>query len=73
MPRNGEYELFTFQGHTYCYDDPDQPAIPTPAGMFGWLAAQPRALARPLSLIDDTAWYLTPKCYLMWKLRWGYQ
>jgi hypothetical protein len=73
-PRNGEYELFSFQGRTYCFDDPLQDPILTPAGMFEWLRSQPREGCRPMvsgGIEADTAWYLTPEYYLLWKLRWG--
>lgn len=71
LPRNGQYELFTFQSKTYCFDDPffDGPAVSNPPEeMWDWLRSFPDQ-CRPL---DDTnvAYYLTPKLYLMWKLKW---
>lgn len=71
MPRGGEYELFTYAGRTSCYDDGNI-TIDTPAGMFEWIRAQDTAEWRGLKLSPDTniAFYLTPKLYLLWKLRW---
>lgn len=71
MPRGGEYELFTYGGITQCYDDSNI-TINTPDGMFEWIRAQDPAEWR--GMIDyptrNTAFYLTPKLYLLWKLRW---
>ena len=70
LPRNGQYELFTFQGKTYCFDDPsfDGPAIIyPPEEMWSWLRSQTEC--RPMDH-SNVAYYLSPKLYLMWKLRW---
>jgi hypothetical protein len=70
LPRNGQYELFTFQGKTYCFDDPsfDGPAIIyPPEEMWSWLRSQTEC--RPMDH-SNVAYYLSPKLYLMWKLKW---
>ena len=70
LPRNGQYELFTFQGKTYCFDDPffDGPAIVyPPEEMWSWLRSQTEC--RPMDH-SNVAYYLSPKLYLMWKLKW---
>lgn len=70
-PRNGQYELFTHNRKTYCFDDADfqtEPAVVNaPEEMWLWLRNQ--IGCRPL---DDTnvAYYLNPKTYLIWKLKW---
>lgn len=70
LPRNGQYELFTHQGKTHCFDDLDLPAIAATPEMFAWLRSQPKSECRPM---DETnvAFYLTPKMYLIWKLKWA--
>jgi hypothetical protein len=71
LPRNGQYELFTHNGKTYSFDDRDidMPAVVNaPSEMFEWLRSQPGCLS--LDNFDNTAFYLTPKTYLLWKLRW---
>ena len=74
-PRNGQYELFTYSRKTYCFDDPDfgpNPAIiNAPEEMWQWLRSQPGC--RPLEDFpnDNAAYYLDPKTYLMWKLKWA--
>ena len=71
LPRNGRYELFTHNRKTYCFDDPGfgpEPAIfRAPDEMWSWLRDQPGC--EPL---DDTnvAYYLEPKTYIIWKLKW---
>jgi hypothetical protein len=70
LPRNGQYELFTFNRKTYCFDDLD---LDTPAvsdaspEMFEWLRKQ--SGCRPMDH-TDIAYYLTPQTYLLWKLKW---
>lgn len=67
-PRGGEYELFTFNGVTQCYDHPGSDSVPARPEMFAWLRNQ--SGVRPM---DDTdmAYYLEPETYLLWRLRWG--
>ena len=71
LPRNGRYELFTHSKKTYSFDDPDfgpDPAIiNAPQEMWVWLRTQ-----SGVSPLDDTnvAYYLEPKTYLIWKLKW---
>jgi len=71
LPRNGQYELFTHNGKTYSFDDPDlgTPALvnPPPA-MFEWLRSQ--SGCRTFDRCSHTAFYLTPQTYLLWKLKW---
>ena len=67
-PRNGQYELFTFNGVTRCYDDPDlEPISNAPEEMFRWLRSQPGV--RPADQYD-VAFYLDPPTYLFWRLKW---
>lgn len=68
LPRRGQYELFTFNGVTQCYDDPGSDSVPARPEMFVWLRNQ--SGVRPM---DDTdmAYYLEPATYLLWRLRWG--
>lgn len=70
LPRNGQYELFTYGGKTHCFDDLELDAVKSKPEMFQWLREQDPALCRPM---DDTnvAFYLQPKMYLMWKLKWA--
>lgn len=70
LPRNNQYELFTTKNRTYCFDDLDIAHITPSDEMFQWLRAQPKELCRPM---DETnvAYYLQPKLYLMWKLRYN--
>ena len=46
------------------------PALASTPEMFEWLRSQDPALCRPM---DDTnvAFYLDPKLYLLWKLKWA--
>jgi len=71
LPRNKQYELFTHNRKTYSFDDltfgPDPAIINAPSEMFDWLRTQPDC--RPLDE-SNTAYYLTPELYLIWKLKW---
>lgn len=70
LPRNGQYELFSYGMKTHCFDDLDLEAVKSTPEMFEWLRSQDPALCRPM---DDTnvAFYLDPKIYLLWKLKWA--
>lgn len=72
LPRGGEYELFTTQGKTYCFDDLGAERITTPPDMFDWIRAQDPTQWRALQDGSDTAFYLKPNMYLAWKLKYGY-
>lgn len=71
LPRNGQYELFTHNRKTYCFDDltfgPDPAIINAPDEMWQWLRTTQGV--RP---VDDSnvAYYLDRRVYLMWKLKW---
>jgi hypothetical protein len=71
LPRKGQYELFTHNRKTYCFDDitfDGMPAIVNaPDEMWAWLRSQ--SDCKPM---DDSnvAYYLTPRLYLIWKLMW---
>lgn len=71
LPRNGQYELFTHNRKTYCFDDLDfraEPAIiNAPNEMWKWLRSQKGCIP-----LDDTdvVYYLDAKTYIMWKLMW---
>ena len=71
LPRNGQYELFTHNRKTYCFDDldftPEPAIINAPEEMWKWLRSQEGC--KPLD-DSNTAYYLDPKTYLMWKLMW---
>jgi hypothetical protein len=71
LPRNGQYELFTYRGRTHCFDEPGVEIVSTPE-MFAWLRSQPEEQCRPFDH-SDVAFYLTPNMYLIWKLRWAYE
>lgn len=70
LPRKGRYELFTHGLKTHCFDDLELEAVPARPEMFAWLREQDPNECRPM---DDTdvAYYLTPKMYMMWKLKWA--
>lgn len=72
LPRNGRYELFTSNGRTYCFDDPDITNIPTKQEMFDWIRSQDPALWSPMKQNpdDNIALYLEPELYMLWKLKW---
>lgn len=72
LPRNGQYEIFSCVGVTYCFDDLEFEPIGTPEGMFEWIRAQDPEQWKPVKIMPDsnTAFYLTPKLYMMWKLKW---
>jgi hypothetical protein len=70
LPRNGRYELFTYAGRTRCFDDPDDFCVNVSPEMFEWLRAQPAEMCRPMDN-SNTAFYLTPEMYLVWKLKWA--
>ncbi len=72
LPRNGQYELFTHNNKTYCFDDgsfdsANPVLINAPQAMWHWLRSMPGVTA-----MDHTnvAYYLTPQAYLLWKLKW---
>ena len=70
FPRNGQYELFTYNGKTFCFDDcsiAGPVIVNAPKEMWIWL----RSLegVRPMDT-TNTAYYLTPETYLLWKLKW---
>lgn len=75
LPRKGEYELFTHNRKTYCFDDVEfdsNPAIVNaPDEMWTWLRSHPD-LCRPMDH-TNTAYYLDPKLYLIWKLKYAYR
>lgn len=68
--RNGQYELFTHNNKTYCFDDPDFGASPAiinaPEEMWNWLRRQKGC--KPMDF-SNVAYYLDPKLYLIWKLK----
>jgi len=75
LPRNGQYEIFSNAGRTYCFDDPGFVWMYTPEGMFEWIREQDPALWTDMTQLhgwrdDNSAFYLQPKLYLLWKLRW---
>lgn len=72
LPRNGQYEIFTSNGRTYCFDDVKFTHIPTPEGMFEWIRSQNPDYWKPLSTNpnSNTALYLNPELYLIWKLKY---
>lgn len=72
LPRNGRYEIFTHNGVTHCFDDPDLDGFSTPEGMFNWIRSQDTAFWSPMDSMPDcnVALYLTPELYLLWKLTW---
>jgi hypothetical protein len=70
-PRNGQYELFTHNRKTHCFDDPTvgSPAlVNAPDAMWQWLQSQPGAIR--CNKTNNVAYYLTPETYLLWKLKW---
>jgi hypothetical protein len=69
LPRNGQYEIFTTQGRTYCFDDPSLEPMQASSKMFEWLRNMPRELCRPLDH-TNVAFYLTPEMYTLWKITW---
>ena len=72
LPRNGQYEIFTTNNRTYCFDDVDFFHIPTPPGMFEWIRSQDPEYWSPMKVTPDsnTALYLKPELYLAWKLKY---
>ena len=75
LPRNGQYEIFTHGGKTYCFDDcgADMPLIVgAPKEMFDWIREQDKELWRPMRDDPDSnvALYLSLELYIMWKLKW---
>lgn len=75
FPRNGQYELFTYMGKTYCFDDLElgsDPAVTNaPEEMWTWLRNQEGC--RALGDYGNTAYYLDPRTYLIWKLKYAYR
>jgi len=70
MPRNGEYELFTYKGTIVCMDDPDIPRIEFSEEIAEWIREQDHLMWRSLSPPNQDIFYLKPKLYMMWKLKW---
>ena len=72
LPRKGQYEIFSHNGWTHCFDDPSFDKIRTPDGMFEWIRSQDPTEWHPMK--SDPEWnaalYLTPRLYLLWKLKW---
>lgn len=69
LPRKGQYELFIGNTNTvFCFDDPNHQPVPASEEMFKWLNNLPTTECRPFS--GNAAFYLTPRAYLMWKLKW---
>ena len=71
LPRNGRYELFTHGMKTHCFDDLslEHPVKARPE-MFAWLRKQDPSECKPMDG-TDVAYYLTPKMYMLWKLKWA--
>ena len=73
MARGGDYEIFSHNGRTQCYDDPSLGQVDTRPEMFVWIKEQDASLWHGLANWpnDDTAYYLKPELYLLWKLSFG--
>jgi hypothetical protein len=71
--REGMYEIFSHRGITRCFDDPSLGQVDTQPEMFVWIKEQDASLWRGLKNWpnDDTAYYLKPELYLMWKLKFA--
>jgi len=73
LPRNGQYEIFSTGGRTYCFDDPNWVNyIHAKPEMFEWIRRQDPDLWRPMTDQPESnvALYLDPKLYIIWKLTW---
>jgi hypothetical protein len=73
LPRNGQYEIFSTGGRTYCFDDPNWVNyIITKPEMFEWIRSQDPDLWQPMieQPESNVALYLDPKLYIIWKLTW---
>ena len=74
LPRNGRYEIFSTGGRTYCFDDPGwENYLNTDPAMFDWIRSQDPGLWSPMKQAPDSdvAFYLDPKLYFLWKLKWA--
>jgi hypothetical protein len=73
MMRGEEYEIFSHNGVTSCYDDPSLDRFSTPQEMFTWIREQDPRLWHGLKNWpnEDCAYYLKPELYLLWKLKWA--
>lgn len=72
-PRNGRYELFSFQNKIYCFDDPSLDNIRASDELYDWIRNQDKNLWEPMKRNPESnvALYLKPELYLLFKLRWG--
>ena len=73
LPRNNQYEIFTHNTRTHCFDDLDFPphGINTPVDMVDWIRSQDTNYWSPMTNYPDSsvAFYLKPELYLAWKLK----
>ena len=75
LPRKGQYELFIYRGLVHCFDDPAQEAWKETIEMTAWLDKQSKDLCRAFRTDPKqnkaNAYYLDPKLYFLWKLKWS--
>lgn len=71
-PRNGRYELFTYNNIIHCFDDLSFKPIKASDEIYLWIKNQDKNLwEEPLNCRRNVAIYLQPKLYTMFKLKWG--
>lgn len=71
FPRNGQYELFIYKNKVHCFDDPDWTATDESEDLHTWVRNQPSGWYNMEKPHDRTAYYLDPKLYLMFKLKFS--
>ena len=73
FPRGGLYEIFIHNRKVYCFDDRDLSVnfIPEQESIHKWIQQQDPELWYSMDPPHDrTAYYLSPKLYFLFKLKW---
>ena len=70
-PRNGQYEIFIYKNQVRCFDDPNWDVVPETETIHTWIRSQPSGWYNMESPHDRVAYYLDPKLYLMFKIKFS--
>lgn len=70
-PRNGQYEIFIHLGRVLCLDDPDWNIKDESEDIHTWIRSQAAGWYNMETPHDRVAYYLDPKLYMLFKLKFS--